>query len=662
VNSTADTVQFWGKGMAIAADTPRAFTRNGDGRRRKLETEPTNKRAKRSRGSTAGVLENYRMLSTGLWWFPNKELAEQAEEAEREGRPIVGGTWLCSEFHVEAMVRDGDSGDWGLLLHWRDIDKQDHRSPMPAKALGGSFEEIWRPLLAGGLQMSSSPSDRFKLAAYLSRITVGTRARLVDRAGWHPGRSDPVFVMTDQVFGEALNERIIWRRENPPNDLFCTRGTIDEWQAEIGRRCVGNSRLVLWISVAFAGALLGLTGDESGGFHLRGTTSLGKSKATQIAGSVWGGGGVRGFLRLWRSTSSGLEPIAEAHCDALLCLDELGQVSPWEAGEVVYMLCNGAGKNRARRDGGSRRTPQWRLLFLSSGEISLTEKMAEIGQRSRAGQEVRLVDIKADAGKGMGVLEELHDARSPSTLIDELASVALRCYGTPGRRFVESLIRDLPNALTRIDTLRQAFMDTHLKPGSAEQVQRVCSRFALVAAAGELAREFGITGWPAGEAERGVARCFRDWIETRGGVGDADIHAGIRQLCGFFEKYGRSRFEPIWDRKDCRGKEEEWIDDAQRVRDRAGFRKLSGTGWEYFVLPGAWRELAKGYDPAALAAAMIARCLMRRGSGNKSSITKAIPGYGKVRVYHVLPEILSDESSSQGDFRNVPDVSGVPIA
>jgi putative DNA primase/helicase len=640
--------------MTIGADTPRAT--NGDARRRALKGEPKQKRARRARGSSGGILDNYRMLSTGLWWFANKEIAQQAEEAEGDGRQIMDGTWLASEFQVEAMVRDGASGDWGLLLRWRDSDKQEHSWPMPAKALGGAFDEIWRNLLAGGLQMSSSRSDRNKLAAYLSRFTVRTRARLVDRAGWHPGRSGPAFVMMDQVFGEALNERIIWRHENPPNNLFCTRGTIEEWQAVIGRRCVGNSRLVFCVSTAFAGPLLYLTGDESGGFHLRGGSSIGKSKTQQVAGSVWGGGGVRGFLVLWRSTSNALESIAEAHSDTFLCLEEIGQVSPWEAGETVYMLSNGTGKNRARREGGSRRTPQWRLLILSSGEISLAEKMAEAGQKSRAGQEVRLADIKADAAKGMGVIEELHGAPSARTLIDELSSMALRCYGTPGRLFVERLICDLPNALTRITVLRRAFMDAHLPSGSGEQVQRVCSRFALVAAAGELASEFGITTWPAGEAERGVVRCFLDWTEARDSVGDAETDAGIRQVRGFFEKHGRSRFEPVWGGDGSNGGNggrdgsnggDEWVDEHQHVRERAGFRKLSKSGWEYFVLPEAWRaELAKGHDPAALAAAMIERGLMRAGSDKKSSTTKSIPGHGKLRVYNVLPTILSREPAS----------------
>jgi hypothetical protein len=42
--------------------------------------------------------------------------------------------------------------------------------------------------------------------------------------------------------------------------------------------------------------------------------------------------------------------------------------------------------------------------------------MARIGQRCNAGQEIRLADIEADAGCGMGLFETLHQQLSPASL------------------------------------------------------------------------------------------------------------------------------------------------------------------------------------------------------------------------------------------------------
>jgi putative DNA primase/helicase len=155
---------------------------------------------------------------------------------------------------------------------------------------------------------------------------------------------------------------------------------------------------VLAISIAFAAPLIGLCGGESGGLHFLGKSSMGKTTALYMAGSVFGGGGRLGFIDSWRSTANSLEGVCAAHNDALLCLDELSQLSSRDAGETAYMICNGCGKNRFSRDIKLRKPLQWTLLFLSSGEINLANKMAEDGRgrKETAGQKVRVVEIPAD--------------------------------------------------------------------------------------------------------------------------------------------------------------------------------------------------------------------------------------------------------------------------
>lgn len=60
-------------------------------------------------------------------------------------------------------------------------------------------------------------------------------------------------------------------------------------------------------------------------------------------------------MQLWRTTANGLEVTASLHNDTLLCLDELGQIHPEEAGEAAYLLCQGLAKGRADRSGQSNR-------------------------------------------------------------------------------------------------------------------------------------------------------------------------------------------------------------------------------------------------------------------------------------------------------------------
>jgi uncharacterized protein (DUF927 family) len=54
--------------------------------------------------------------------------------------------------------------------------------------------------------------------------------------------------------------------------------------------------------------LASLVGEDSGGFHLRGASSSGKTTALNAAASVWGD--PDNYTRLWRSTVNGLEGLA----------------------------------------------------------------------------------------------------------------------------------------------------------------------------------------------------------------------------------------------------------------------------------------------------------------------------------------------------------------
>jgi putative DNA primase/helicase len=203
-----------------------------------------------------------------------------------------------------------------------------------------------------------------------------------------------------QRYGEQNDERHFMQMEHAFDHKYNVHGSLDDWRDNVAKLAEGNSRLVFAISTALAAALVGPCGVESGGFHYRGSSSIGKTTTLYVAGSVWGGGGHLGFNVSWRATSNGLEGVAVLHNGALLCLDEISQVSAKEAGDIAYMLANGSGKNRAGRNGSLRKPAQWRLLFLSTGEISLAEKIAEDlrGKRQTAGQEVRCVDIPADTG------------------------------------------------------------------------------------------------------------------------------------------------------------------------------------------------------------------------------------------------------------------------
>ena len=79
------------------------------------------------------------------------------------------------------------------------------------------------------------------------------------------------------------------------------------------------------------------------------------------------------------------------------------------------------------------------MLFLSSGEISLSDKMAEAGKKARAGQQIRLLDLPSDAGAGYGVFETIHGCESPKAFGDHLRNVTMEFHGAPLRAFLDQI-------------------------------------------------------------------------------------------------------------------------------------------------------------------------------------------------------------------------------
>ena len=254
-----------------------------------------------------------------------------------------------------------------------------------------------------------------------------------------------------------------------------------------------------------------------------------------------------------------------------------------------------------------------------------------------------MIDMPADAGAGLGIFEALHEFESGGALAQHLARATESTYGTAGRAWLEHLT-DNTEGLGRALRERMDRIESSLVPELASgQVQRVGRRFALVAAAGELASEAGITGWPAGAATEGARRCFNAWIEARpGGIGMSETAQMLRQMRGWFGLHGDARFVD-WNRADD--------DHAPKVMSRAGWRKPIKTptgleeltGWEWFVLPDVFRtECCKGFTERAALRLLDARGHLHRESSKGFGCRASPPGADKVSVYRVRSSLLSE--------------------
>ena len=437
-------------------------------------------------------------------------------------------TFLASPIKVAAYTREQEGGNWGRLIEIRTPDNRIEKVIIPMAELAAGGTALAEVLLALGVRVNPSNTAKDRLALWI-QLQAAESIFVTSRVGWH-GKS---FVLPEQTIAPAGTELVLYHGGRVEHH-YRQKGTLEQWIEEIGHLCIGNSRLVFAVALAFAGFLLRIIEQESGGFHFQGLSSIGKTTLLRVAGSVLGGG-EKGFIRSWRATSNGLEAVAELHNDSLLCLDELGQVAPEEAGRVAYMLANGTGKTRMSKEIRVRPSMDWRLLFLSSGEISLSDHMMSAGRQVHAGQEVRIISIAADAGQGMGSFEDLHGAASADQFANQLNSGTSTCYGTPSVAFLERLVRERDRVAPEANGFLRKFLETHVEERAAGEVSRAARRFALVAFAGEYASSLGITGWPEGEAMRAAVTCFKSWLDQRGSMGAGDTEAAIVQVRHFLK-------------------------------------------------------------------------------------------------------------------------------
>lgn len=520
----------------------------------------------------------------GAIWF-------QPPAAKATGAPPPAFE-VCQTFEVVARTTDEHSASPGSCIRWSDSRGVTHDWIVLDTILHDEARVLARELTARNFRVEPGNHVYTALKGLFGNLrgTTTEHRTTVERAGWHcNGRS---FLLQDgSVYGD-------------PGALFVartagrnrTRGTLAEWQSMVAEVVPGNSRLLLSVALPFAGPLLEISGEDFAGIHIFGDSSVGKSTAAALAGSVWGEPSKHDQVRSWRATDNGLEGTAAEHTDTVLILDEIAQVEPRIIGECAYMLANGAGKARAAKDGSAREVRRWRLAILSTGEHTIEDAMKAAGKRAPGGIDVRLINVQAKAGAGMGLFEDCHGMQ-PADFAASIVRSCMTSYGTAGREFIDLLTTlrtddndDLVRKLVAGEIAE--FLEAALTSKADGQVQRVARKFGVIAAAGELAILLEVLPLVRGSVRAACVRCFQDWLKLRGiqlgtaGASRAKEHVDLlARIRAHVEQYGSTRFEDLD------------LNPGERPRvigPRSGYRK----GGAYLFVPSVLSELMAPTKPA----------------------------------------------------------------
>jgi putative DNA primase/helicase len=537
---------------------------------------------------------------------------------QRERQDEVEEVFLCSYLVVKYRTRDSEGSNWGYLLEIRDADKKVKELAIPAEMLAGDGVELRELLLKNGVNIESGKNKI--LHQYLVRSNPRKHIRCVIQTGW----ANNIYVLPHKIYQYKNKEDTRLQKSTHIFINYKKENSLSSWQDKVGKYARNNINMMFVISLALAAPLIHLVNMENIAIHLVGPSSIGKTTLLNIASSVWGNS-----IHNWRTTDNAAETVAELSNDSLLLFDELGQVDGFAADQLSYMLGNGLGKLRSKRSGDAKDIKRFRLALLSSGENGLSSKLQEVGRKVKAGQSVRLLEISAN--RKYGIFDELHEFKTGDEFARYLKDVCISNRGTLIDAFLEKLVKNKEEIIKTVQKFRKAWEEEVIAdyPESDGQVQRVISKFSLIAACGEICVSLKLLPFEELEVSKSCKELLKNWINSRGGTLPQEILEAARNLQEFIEEYGSSRFEDAWS------------DEPKIIHNRAGFRKLEedldGENiWSYYFLPSAFSKVIGNVNRSDICNYLKSNGILEiESSSGKNAKSIRIPGFGRKRVYQI---------------------------
>jgi putative DNA primase/helicase len=573
----------------------------------------------------------------GEYWRPGTYFHFAKEEKDDDDNLIVTlvDYWFLSWLSVLAIVRTASGNEHGYLIEYIAHGETDtRRLVLPQSALLGRADEAFKVLRSHGVTVLNKHLKTIR--SYLDEQHLEFSAGKQDRfwtctktIGWYSRKS---FLLPNEIIGEKAG---ICFNGNGEQALYGKAGAYKGWRDNVAALCTGNPYLVFALSSSFTGPLLKWLSIAGAGVHFFGDSSVGKTTAQYVGISSWAS---PAFMLPWRGTGNGLEGNAACRCDGFMALDDVQSADPKIVDTSVYMLINGMPKPRMNRDTSLKDSQVWRLFALSSGELAIETHVGSTTDH-KAGQAMRLVDVSVKATHGL--FDNLHNCANGKVFSELILRNCAKHYGHAAPMFVKMLIDRMPtlDLQTELDRLYQRFSDD-----LSAQEGRVARVFATVAMAGELATEWGIVPWTAGEAKNTALSIFRHWKEAQPRSAKSREHAQIlKRVADFIDTHGDSRFSDI----DWKQGIDRWGNEEKEpaIRERAGFFEDNGTGERVFLFTGSGlREAAHGFDFARVLRALEEADVFTDKGADEKAKRRRTPDGRNPKLYHIDPAKLDPKT------------------
>jgi len=581
------------------------------------------------------VIGKYKLTKSGVYKL----------HLDAQGKEVEDPTWICPYLKVTHQVSDKKDGSWSKVFTFYDPNDHLKTVVIPNELLAGDGKELREKLADAGFSVIPQKGFREAFNVYIHFSNPKEFATGVKKVGWC---DEGVYVLPDKIYGDTEGKYIqqIAPHHTPTIEV---KGDLRGWQENIAKYARGNSRLVMAITTPLVAPFLTPLQIDGHIFNLYGNSSIGKSSALAAACSVTGFE-MNNFL----NTNNSMESVMVSHNDGCMVVDELGLANPDKIGNFVYMVVNGKTKGRANQKGDRIEPTAFKNNGIVSAETTLEGKMGETGNKATAGQEVRFVDIPADAGCGFGIFEDTH-GMPPEQLSDHFRQASARYKGVAFNALLDYITpysrNDIAKSLRRdIEAFKAIHLEALKHKTVSGQVHRVLTYFAVHAAVGELCIQRGILPWEAGTVTNAYGAIFKEWLSNRGSTGESRELRGvidnINKLCQ--QQISRFDFE-----------EHNGVKYATS-HSRAGVMKKNEAGeMVYCVFPKVFQdEVMGGKDEKVIMPELIKRGLLKVGKdGKRTTPTRINRNENLVRMYHLTPSGF-EEKTHDTDSQEETNLSG----
>lgn len=256
----------------------------------------------------------------------------------------------------------------------------------------------------GQFGISGSPAEFLKIARAQRNARMIDNVMVAAEKGWLNVDGKLHYLYGSTAITPKGEQPVL---PNLSNDISGVKqagayGSKEKWESVTKALIQTNPFQASVMGFAVASAGLDFIGDaEPGVLHVYGDSSAGKTTTLQIAASLIGRAtnprDPSSWIRGWRTTDNGLEkPLSDTN-HAPLMLDEIHAAparTDWQA--TSYMIANGRGKERMKHTTEARKTSTWCLNVLSSGEVSMSEKIRSSAKgQVPGGLAFRVIDLYA---------------------------------------------------------------------------------------------------------------------------------------------------------------------------------------------------------------------------------------------------------------------------